>query len=970
MGSGYPAIMFISIILIASVRYSSSNLGSADNIANKIGEVLVQFMGKWFDKDAITKIYNTQSYNTYTGLQILEIIKKNVTRQFLNSEEALGNIRKSALESFYNYSGDTMDFDFLERFRNRTHKNRPISYHQTANFKREVSVTNSSLVLPLDVYYNWTEVRETILWTANMDTAFKENWSPNLTGSATLLQYIGTPHGVMRVYPSYYTPRIGKWVTYDHRFRIWYAVGAMESNKVVFLMDKSGTLVGEPVKLMREMAINIIKTMISDEDYISVLTFNNVVEPLGCGAQLVRARSRIKTILNEQIRKISPEGAGNLTEAIRKGFEVLNNSKNQETCHSTLVLFTDYTQTDVVKIFNKYNKDSSVKIVILQVSKDIMFSRDLRKAAHSLNGIYARIEDLSDISPTILELTSAYTSMVDDDDLQTYEYTTDGKNHVKTTPMYKDASTEEYITTLVLPVVTDKVANWTKSSSLPHNKGSFLGVAAVDIEAKSLGQYPLSSTRGCYAITVDLKVPKRTNVQNKLVRDILPENLGPQKDESRDTAYCSYSSFSFNDFDLEGVSSTETVDQFISRKLQFPECHDFAYEIFDDIYMVSTYLSSFLEKDPRLSVTTAAGNRFEIKQGKRLRRTNNPYTRERYTRLISLVTNSRRNSTEMLSVTNVTNGNSKRHMFELSQIIYHLQSNSFPLMLSIEIPAFEFEKVIEEPFRIIRRELGGNRYLVDENGFIIATDGDNSRGKHLAKLFPKLMEELLSKGIFNFFNHTECYFSCEDTYPEDSGEVRNAAEAAHRYFPFPSVRAVSQLFISTTTFVSRLISNIWFIILNPASLVSGMPDSATQFNEDWKSIKINLTCCHIHPFMSRNFSVMVDQGSNLQQDPTCTKSYKYNAVPNTNLLFVWAYCTDSLCECDEPEYNLDTIVDKILDPCSESDENYNPASHCTSEVDGIRQKTRNGAPRGTGNSYFFIMGHFLCIFIGVVFYSP
>ena len=38
------------------------------------------------------------------------------------------------------------------------------------------------------------------------------------------------------------------------------------------------------------------------------------------------------------------------------------------------------------------------------------------------------------------------------------------------------------------------------------------------------------------------------------------------------------------------------------------------------------------------------------------------------------------------------------------------------------------------------------------------------------------MEELLSKGIFNFFNHTECYFSCEDTYPEDTGELRNAAE--------------------------------------------------------------------------------------------------------------------------------------------------------------------------------------------------
>ena len=83
---------------------------------------------------------------------------------------------------------------------------------------------------------------------------------------------------------------------------------------------------------------------------------------------------------------------------------------------------------------------------------------------------------------------------------------------------------------------------------------------------------------------------------------------------------------------------------------------------------------------------------------------------------------------------------------------------------------------------------------------------------------------------------------------------------------------------------------------------------------------------------------------------------RYNAVPNTNLLFVWAYCTDSLCECDEPEYNLDTIVDEILDPCAESDENYNPASHCTSEVEGIRQRTRNAALRGARDSDVFILG--------------
>ena len=50
-------------------------------------------------------------------------------------------------------------------------------------------------------------------------------------------------------------------------------------------------------------------------------------------------------------------------------------------------------------------------------------------------------------------------------------------------------------------------APWPKDmdTSLSPAKGSFLGVAAVDIEAKSLGQYPYSNTRGCYAITVDHK---------------------------------------------------------------------------------------------------------------------------------------------------------------------------------------------------------------------------------------------------------------------------------------------------------------------------------------------------------------------------------------------------------------------------------------------------------------------------------
>ena len=58
-----------------------------------------------------------------------------------------------------------------------------------------------------------------------------------------------------------------------------------------------------------------------------------------------------------------------------------------------------------------------------------------------------------------------------------------------------------------IPLPQDAPWNWTETnpSSLQQDRGSFLGVAAVDIEAKSLGQYPLANARGCYSITVDQK---------------------------------------------------------------------------------------------------------------------------------------------------------------------------------------------------------------------------------------------------------------------------------------------------------------------------------------------------------------------------------------------------------------------------------------------------------------------------------
>ena len=77
-----------------------------------------------------------------------------------------------------------------------------------------------------------------------------------------------------------------------------------------------------------------------------------------------------------------------------------------------------------------------------------------------------------------------------------------------------------------------------------------------------------------------------------------------------------------------------------------------------------------------------------------------------------------------------------------------------------------------------------------------------------------------------------------------------------------------------------------------------------------------------------------------------TSIRRYSAVPDTNLLLVWAWCQDELCYCEEPHYRLETYTDHILNPCDESDVNYNPAMHCTStlratpgSVSGVETRT-------------------------------
>ena len=76
----------------------------------------------------------------------------------------------------------------------------PLIYQE--RYKGSVSLTQSAINLPVNVFENWTDVKNTIQWTRGLNRAFEDNYLHN--SDNIYWQYIGTPQGALRSYPATY----------------------------------------------------------------------------------------------------------------------------------------------------------------------------------------------------------------------------------------------------------------------------------------------------------------------------------------------------------------------------------------------------------------------------------------------------------------------------------------------------------------------------------------------------------------------------------------------------------------------------------------------------------------------------------------------------------------------------------------------------------------------------------------------
>ncbi|XP_059421223.1 voltage-dependent calcium channel subunit alpha-2/delta-1-like isoform X2 [Carassius carassius] len=168
---------------------------------------------------------------------------------------------------YYN-AKDNLEANETEGRKNRI---RP-EFKEDPSFKNRLTSYNHTAVhIPTDIYDGSTIVLNELNWTEALEDVFKKNREEDPT---LLWQVFGSATGLARYYPA--SPWMDARKTpskidlYDVRRRPWYVQGAASPKDMLILVDASGSVSGLTLKLIRTSVSEMLETL-SDDDYVNVV---------------------------------------------------------------------------------------------------------------------------------------------------------------------------------------------------------------------------------------------------------------------------------------------------------------------------------------------------------------------------------------------------------------------------------------------------------------------------------------------------------------------------------------------------------------------------------------------------------------------------------------------------------------------------------------------------------------------------
>ncbi|KAK4337246.1 hypothetical protein RND71_043551 [Anisodus tanguticus] len=276
-----------------------------------------------------------------------------------------------------------------------------------------VSYDESAVHIPVNVYEETPTLKKQIKWSISLKDVFRNN---RVVDPELNWQYFCSSHGFMRLYPA--TPwRIPDFLKeqdnerkpldlYDCRLRNWFIKAAASPKDIVILLDGSGSMLGQRKEIARNVVINILDTL-TDDDYVTVLRFSDVIEPVvSCfGESLVEANPQNLKTIRDQLTLLNTTDIANFTLALRTAFQILKDSKNQKSssnCNQAIMLITDGApdndRLDHNAVFEEFNYPRiDIRVFSYLVGKEVTDTKEVNWMACKNRGYYTHVANLAEI---------------------------------------------------------------------------------------------------------------------------------------------------------------------------------------------------------------------------------------------------------------------------------------------------------------------------------------------------------------------------------------------------------------------------------------------------------------------------------------------------------------------------------------------------------------------------------------------
>lgn len=281
----------------------------------------------------------------------------------------------------------------------------PMEMHQDRRFDdADVNFTYSAIHVATNIYSKSAPVLNAVKWSEGMNSRFKNN---RVVDPFVSWQFFCSSTGFIRLFPA------RKWPDddpdmYECRTRPWYVQAAASAKDVVILLDGSGSMMGLRKEIARNVIVNILDTL-TENDFVSILRFSNIVEPVvTCfHYNLVQANARNVREFKENLSKLETLNIANFTAALKQAFEMLqhyNKSRLGSQCNQAIMLVTDGAPYTYEEIFRHYNwPNIPVRVFTYLIGREVTDTREVNWMACANRGYYTHVTTLAEVREQVLK---------------------------------------------------------------------------------------------------------------------------------------------------------------------------------------------------------------------------------------------------------------------------------------------------------------------------------------------------------------------------------------------------------------------------------------------------------------------------------------------------------------------------------------------------------------------------------------